>query len=70
MATLTRKEWDRIRGRRNEADVKYVFTLLQRDCEITIEQPMMARMTESSEVFAFLEGLLLDADESETKEHG
>jgi hypothetical protein len=38
VATLTRKEWDRIRGRRTEADVKYVFMLLQRDGEITIEE--------------------------------
>jgi hypothetical protein len=37
MATLTRKEWDLIRRRRSEADVKYVFALLQRDGEITIE---------------------------------
>ncbi len=38
MATLTRKEWDLIRGRRSEADVKYLFMLLQRDGEITIEK--------------------------------
>lgn len=38
MATLTRKEWDRIRARRTEADIKYVFMLLQRDGEITIEK--------------------------------
>jgi hypothetical protein len=30
MATLTKKEWDRIRGRRTEADVNYLFMLLQR----------------------------------------
>ncbi len=38
IATLTRKEWDRIRARRSPADVKYVFALLQRDGEITIEK--------------------------------
>ena len=38
MATLTRKEWDVIRGRRSETDVKYLFMLLQRDGEITIEK--------------------------------
>ena len=38
MATLTRKEWDQIRGRRSETDIKYLFMLLQRDGEITIEK--------------------------------
>ena len=25
MATLTKKEWDQIRGRRSETDIKYLF---------------------------------------------
>ena len=47
MATLTRKEWDRIRGRRTEADVNYLFMLLQRDGEITIEKDESATKDES-----------------------
>jgi hypothetical protein len=48
MATLTKKEWDRIRGRRTEADVNYLFMLLQRDGEITIEKDETATKDESA----------------------
>ena len=48
MATLTKKEWDRIRGRRTEADVNYLFMLLQRDGEITIEKDDGATKDESA----------------------
>ena len=48
MATLTKKEWDQIRGRRSETDIKYLFMLLQRDGEITIEKDESATKDESS----------------------
>ena len=47
MATLTRKEWDVIRGRRSETDIKYLFMLLQRDGEITIEKDESGTKDES-----------------------
>jgi hypothetical protein len=37
----------RIRGRRTEADVNYLFMLLQRDGEITIEKHESATRDES-----------------------
>ena len=47
MATLTKKEWDQIRGRRSETDIKYLFMLLQRDGEITIEKDEIGAKDES-----------------------
>ena len=47
MATLTRKEWDQIRGRRSETDINYLFTLLQRDGEIRIEKDESGTKDES-----------------------